>query len=74
MALYIAQYGLTMKRVLPSLFMLWMAIVFVMIIIRQFKKIKLVRPAAFCGAAIYMLICALPLQQLINSYNVAFGY
>lgn len=74
MFLYIVEYGLTLKRILTSLFMLWLAIVFIIIAVRQVKTVKLVRPACIAGAVIYTMICILPLEYIIYCYNTAFGY
>ena len=60
MALYIAAYGLTVKRVLASVFLVWMACVFVCVILRQFRTVALVRVAVFLGAVLFALLCVLP--------------
>lgn len=69
MALYIVQYGLTVYRVLVSVFLVWIAIVFALIIIRQFKKLNIVFIAVFAGAILFCALCVLPVEISINSYN-----
>ena len=69
MGLYIFAYGLTIKRVLVSVFLVWMAVVFVCIIVHQNKRIALVRLAVFTGAVLFTLLCVLPVQQGIVGYN-----
>lgn len=72
MALYIAVYGLTVKRVLVSVFLLWLAVVFLAVLLRQLRPVPLVRVAVFTGAALFTLLCALPVEDGINAYNAAF--
>ena len=71
MALYIAAYGLTVKRVLASVFLVWMACVFVCVILRQFRTVALVRVAVFLGAVLIALLCVLPVGDGISTYNAA---
>ena len=71
MALYIAAYGLTVKRVLASVFLVWMACVFVCVILRQFRTVALVRVAVFLGAVLLALLCVLPVGDGISTYNAA---
>ena len=71
MALYIAAYGLTVKRVLASVFLVWMACVFVCVILRQFRTVALVRIAVFLGAVLFALLCVLPVGDGISTYNAA---
>ena len=66
MALYIAAYGLTVKRVLASVFLVWMACVFVCVILRQFRTV-----AVFLGAVLFALLCVLPVGDGISTYNAA---
>lgn len=69
MGLYILAYGLTVKRVLVSVFLVWLAVVFVFILVRQHKTLPLVPLAVFTGAVLFTLLCALPVQQGITAYN-----
>lgn len=73
MAMYIAAYGLTVKRVLVSVFLVWMAVVFLAILLRQFRPVPLVRAAVFTGAVLFTLLCALPVEHGIDAYNAAFA-
>lgn len=71
MMLYIDQYGLTQKRVLSSWFMVLLAFVFILIILRQFiSKLKLV---SACVATIIAMTALLGLSNyktIIADYNV----
>lgn len=69
MGLYILAYGLTVKRVLASVFLVWLAVVFIFIIVRQHKMLPLVPLAVFIGAVLFTLLCVLPVQQGIMAYN-----
>lgn len=69
MGLYIAAYGLTVKRVLTMVFMVWMAIVFALVIVRQRKSFPLARICIFAGAVMFCLLCVLPVGEMIQAYN-----
>ncbi len=60
-----------MKRVLASVFLVWMACVFVCVILRQFRTVALVRVAVFLGAVLFALLCVLPVGDGISTYNAA---
>ena len=47
MLLYISAYGFTVKRFLTSVFMLWMAIVFVLNVVQQRRELPFVQYAVF---------------------------
>ena len=69
MGLYIFAYGLTVKRVLVSVFLVWLAVVFIFVIVRQHRMLPLVPLAVFTGAVLFTLLCVLPVQQGIMAYN-----
>lgn len=72
MGLYIVVQGLTVKRVLVSVFLVWMAVVFVCIIVRQFRPVQLVRISVLVGAVLFTALCVLPVEDGIVAYNTAF--
>ena len=71
MALYIQSYGLTQKRVVSSWFMILLALIFVIMIVKQFvKRMKLI-PAS--GIAVALMLALLTLSNyngIIADYNV----
>ena len=69
MGMYIDVYGLTVLRILPLIFMLWMGVVFVCIIIRQKKEFPMVRICVMAGAVMFCLICVCPIEQWADLYN-----
>ena len=71
MALYIARYGLTTKRVLTSVFLLWLAIVFVAMLVWQIRNFELVRLCTLSGAVLFCALCVVPVEQCIANYNGA---
>ena len=74
MGLYMLAYGLTVKRVLVSVFLIWIAIVFVCVIIQQFKPLQIVRMAVFTGAVMFTLLCVLPTEMGVEQFNQHMGY
>ncbi|WP_367924601.1 DUF5301 domain-containing protein [uncultured Ruthenibacterium sp.] len=71
MGLYIRVYGLTAKRVLVSVFLLWMAISFVLIVVRQFRPFRLVPWMVYTGAVLFCALCVFPVDKGIDAYNQA---
>lgn len=71
MFLYIQAYGLTPLRVIPSVFMGFLAVVFFLIIAAQFKEIRVV-PVVVCVFAFgYAVFSASNLDGRIAEYNLA---
>ena len=71
MALYIGAYGLTMPRLLPCVFMVFLAAVFIALIVLQKWNFSIVRFALITGAVI---LCALSLANpdaIVVRYNSA---
>jgi len=69
MALYIETFGLTMPRLLPCMFMLFLAVVFILMIALQKRDFSVVRYAFFTGA---VLMCVLSLSNpdaIVVRYN-----
>lgn len=65
MGMYIFAYGFTVKRILTSVFMIWLFGVFSMIVVLQKKDFPIVRYAVFSGAALFAGICVLPMEALL---------
>jgi hypothetical protein len=69
MALYIGAYGLTMRRVLPSIFMVFLAIVFVALIVLQKRNFSIVRFALITGSIMICILCLSNPDALVVRYN-----
>lgn len=69
MLLYIRTYGLTINRILPMVFMIWMGMVLVSFILRQWKQFPMVRICVLAGAVLFCLLCVVPVQHLTEVYN-----
>ena len=74
MMLYIDAYGLTNKRILTMVFMIWMLIVFGMMIVWQYKVFPIVRISAMVGAVLFTLLCVIPIDYCIHAFNFYFSY
>ncbi|MBR6337299.1 MAG: DUF4173 domain-containing protein [Ruminococcus sp.] len=71
MVMYIENYGLTQLRVYTTWFMVLTAMIFVFIIIRQFKAgFPLVRAAAVAFTVMFSLLCFSRPDALIARYNM----
>ncbi len=69
MGMYISVYGLTVYRILPLTFMLWMAVVFAAIIVRQKKVFPMIRVCMMTGAVMFCLLCVFPVGAWVELYN-----
>ena len=69
MALYIGAYGLTMPRLLPCLFMLFLAVVFVALIAMQKWEFSIVRFALVVGSVMLCVLCLSNPDALVARYN-----
>lgn len=69
MVLYITAFGFTIKRVLTMVFMIWMALVFTLVILRQWREFPMVRICVIAGAVLYCSLCVLPVEHMMDSYN-----
>lgn len=72
MVLYISAYGLTIKRIITMTFMSWMAVVFLLWCAGQRQKLPLIRAAWMSGTGLYVLLCVLPLEQIVSVFNRLF--
>lgn len=70
MGMYICVYGLTVNRILPLVFMVWMGIVFVCMILRQWKIFPAVRFCVMAGAVMFCLLCIFPIEYWTELYNI----
>lgn len=69
MGMYISVYGLTVNRILPLVFMIWMGIAFSCIILRQWKDFPAVRICILAGAVMFCLLCVFPIEDWTDLYN-----
>ena len=67
--LYVGRFGLTLMRVLPSVFMLFLTIVFIGVMVKQFKRISVMRLAAFTGALLICLLFIVNIEGIVAGYN-----
>lgn len=69
LGMYILVYGLTVNRVIPMVFLIWMAMVFVALMIRQRKQIPVARFCIMAGAVLFCTLCVFPVESWIMKYN-----
>jgi hypothetical protein len=69
MGLYIVRFGLTDLRLIPSIFMIYLTVIFVLLIVKQFKDINISKIALYLGAVIMCLIMASNFDKLVIRYN-----
>jgi len=69
LGLYISVYGLTVNRIVPMTFLVWMGIVFVCMVLRQRREFPVVRICVMTGAALFCLLCIVPVEHWSTLYN-----
>jgi hypothetical protein len=69
MAIYIGAYGLTMRRLLPCVLMVFLAVVFVALIVLQKKEFSIVRFALVTGSIMLCALCLSNPDAMVVRYN-----
>lgn len=68
-ALYIGQFGLTVQRILPSVFLVWLAIVWGAVAVARRPDFSIMRLAALAGAVLFCGLCLVDPDGLATRYN-----
>lgn len=71
MALYISQYGLTRLRIFASCTMIVLFLIFLLLIIFQFKKFNIVRVGTIVVSVVFLALCYANMGGLAARYNIA---
>jgi len=71
MMLYVSVYGLSVRRLLPSWFMLFLGCCFVLIILLQWKRFSIIRVVAMLGSVMFVLLCLTDLHRITAAYNLS---
>ncbi len=74
MGMYIAAYGLTYKRVVSSVFLIWLMIVFRLCILRLYKPFNIVKVAVITGAVMFSVMFSFDISFHCHNYNAAKGF
>lgn len=70
LVMYIDVYGLTVNRILPQTFMIWMAVVYAAMILRQWKVFPMAKICIMTGAVLFVLLCVVPVEDCVQAYNI----
>lgn len=68
-ALYIGIYGLTVERVLPSVFLVFLTVVFSGVVVLQRRRFSIMRLASYVGVTLLCVLCLINLSGLVVDYN-----
>jgi len=74
MAMYIAAYGLTVKRIISTVFLLWLAVVFVLRILKMFRNFNLVKTAVLTGAVMFCILFSFDIGMHSHNFNIRHGF
>ena len=71
MYLYISTYGLTILRIIPSVFMIFLCFVFAFIIMGEFKKsFPVTKLSFYAGNILFVLLCLANIDAVVARYNL----
>ena len=70
MWLYIGRYGMTRLRIYTSWFMVFLFLVFVFLLLSQFKKFNLSKCVVVMGSILFLLLCYSDTDTMIVRYNI----
>ena len=71
MYLYISTYGLTILRIIPSVFMIFLCFVFAFIIMGEFKKsFPVTKLSFYAGNILFVLLCLANIDAVVAGYNL----
>ena len=74
MVMYIAAYGLTVKRIISTVFLVWLVMVFVMCITRLYKPFNLVKAAVISGVVIFCILFSFDIGLHSHNFNKKYGF
>lgn len=69
MALYISAFGLTVPRILPCVFMVFLTVVCVSVIAMQKLRFSVARTALIAGAVLFTVLCLFDADGFVARYN-----
>jgi hypothetical protein len=69
MALYIDAFGLTILRILPCIFMILLAVIYIAVIVLQKVRFSVVRVALLTGAVLFTALCLVNADAIVVRYN-----
>ncbi len=69
LGMYMSVYGLTVKRVMATVFLVWLALVFAAVIARQYRRFPAVRFCIMAGAVLFCMLCVFPVESWTAAYN-----
>ena len=74
MVMYIAAYGLTVKRIISTVFLIWLIAVFVMCTIQLYKPFNLVKTAVLTGAVMFCMLFSFDIGMESHKFNEKYGF
>ena len=74
MVMYIAAYGLTVKRIISTTFLIWLVIVFIMCTVRLYKPFNLIKIAVLTGAVMFCILFSFDIGMESHKFNEKYGF
>lgn len=74
MIMYMTAYGLTEKRIIGTVFLLWLGIVFVLCIWLQYRKFNITKTALITGTVMFCILFSFDIGLHSNNFNEKYGY
>ena len=74
MVMYICAYGLTVKRIISTTFLIWLVIVFIMCTVRLYKPFNLVKSSVMTGAVMFCILFSFDIGMKSHKFNEKYGF
>ncbi len=74
MAMYITAYGLTFKRIVSSVFLIWLMLVFSLCIARLYKNFNLTKAALLTGTIMFCIMFSFDIGKYRYEYNISHDF
>ncbi len=74
MTMYIAAYGLTCKRFVSCVFLLWLFVVFTLFIAKRLYNVNAIKYIIFIGVILFCGLYIADINKITDNYNIKHGY
>ncbi|MBQ3008012.1 MAG: DUF4173 domain-containing protein [Oscillospiraceae bacterium] len=74
MIMYISAYGLTEKRIISTVFLVWLVTVFILCLFRLKKTFNITKYAVMTGAVMFCILFSFDIPVHCINYNEKYGY
>lgn len=74
MIMYMSAYGLTEKRIIGSVFLVWLSVVFILCILRLNRSFNITKLSVVIGAVMVCILFSFNISLHCNNFNEKYGF